>query len=169
MLCSYCDSTETLLERRRRLSPHGFRCTCEMCEEDSNVDQAALATASRRLAVLAKGDPSEATILGLIKEFKKIHGADRAGPCYTLCHCYRMLSDHLSSIQAPRERIIAAEIAALEALGAKTRRSGIRKYLEHENDRMLVKDPTIAIQEAVICCLRLAQLCAVHGDDQQAE
>jgi hypothetical protein len=139
-----------------------------LCEEDSNVDQAALATASRRLAIVAKGHPSEATILGLVKEFKNIYGADRAGPCYTLCHCYRMLSYHLSSTQAPRERIIAAEIAALEALGAKTRHSGIRKSLKQETDRMLVKDPTIAIQEAVICCLRLSHLCAAHGDEQQA-
>lgn len=157
-LISYCDSTETLAERQQKLAHHGFRCSCRLCEEDDLLDHAALANANIRLKQLASGNPSENDIRKLIEDFTSIFGPRRTMPTYPLCHCYRLLSDILAGANAPLKEIEAAEIAALEALGAKIRDMGSIETESTACNPLILQDPQIAMQEAIVGCLKLVAL-----------
>lgn len=134
------------------------------------MGQAALASANNRLKQMTHGNCSEMAIMSLIKDFKELFGPQRTTPCYPLCHCYRLLSDTLASSGRRQEQIEAAEIAALEALGAKVRKknSANNEQTEHADERMILEDPLIALQEAVIGCLKLVALHKQAGKEDLA-
>jgi hypothetical protein len=156
-LCRYCDPTASLEDRRKHLARYGFRCGCQSCKEDENE---ALNASVHRKQLREATDPATASskkIAQQIELVEQTYRPERSAPKYELYGWYRMLSQAYTQEGAGFNAVIEAEMAALATLGASIRFVVGEKVGDVQKIIHTLKgDPVIAMQDAVISCIKIA-------------
>lgn len=165
---SYCDAAATFVARKTHLARYGFQCGCELCQRDREVHPVAARKLQERCEQILADVPSQNALLEIIEQLKATYMQEPNLPVYSMYRCFRALSEQYSRNKAGSTLIISAERSALTALGAKLH--DLRKIPgTHIGQTNFASDPLIAMQDAIISCLKLAHEYFILGKDECAE
>ncbi|KAK9893664.1 hypothetical protein P389DRAFT_212815 [Cystobasidium minutum MCA 4210] len=167
VLFSYCNPTASF--QRAHLARYGFECDCQLCQRDLKLNTAEAENLQDRLNdLLNSQQATQKSLLKLQAQLEEIYDRGQGGPVYSLYRCLRALSKQYTRSGADRSKVISTEMAALIALGAEIKPGSIDTHEKHQTVSNLIHNPLIAVQDAIISCLKLAHEPLLLEDEDRA-